>query len=67
MDAHSEDLRRKLVEAVDQRRMKKSEAARAFGVSLSSVKRYAKVVREGRIEQAFSKIKSCLRATCARS
>jgi transposase len=48
MDAHSEDLRRKLVEAVDQRRMKKSEAARAFGVSLSSVKRYVRMVREGR-------------------
>ena len=28
--------------------MNKSEAARAFGVSLSSVKRYAKAVREGR-------------------
>src|ERR671920_1286269 len=48
MDAYSEDLRRKLVEAVEQQRMNKSEAARAFGVSLSSVKRYAKAVREGR-------------------
>ena len=28
--------------------MNKSEAARAFGVSLSSVKRYAKATREGR-------------------
>jgi transposase len=28
--------------------MNKSEAARAFGVSLSSVKRYAKAAREGR-------------------
>ena len=28
--------------------MNKSEAARAFGVSLSSVKRYTKAVREGR-------------------
>jgi transposase len=28
--------------------MNKSEAARAFGVSLSSVKRYAKAVSEGR-------------------
>jgi transposase len=28
--------------------MNKSEAARTFGVSLSSVKRYTKAVREGR-------------------
>ena len=48
MDAYSEDLRQKIVEAVTQRRMSKSEAARAFGVSLSSVKRYAKAVSEGR-------------------
>ncbi len=48
MDAYSEDLRRKIVEAVQQRRMNKSEAARAFGVSLSSVKRYVKAVQEGR-------------------
>lgn len=48
MDSYSEDLRRKIVEAVDRRRMKKSEAARAFGVSLSSVKRYVRMVREGR-------------------
>ena len=48
MDAYSEDLRQKIVEALVRRRMNKSEAARAFGVSLSSVKRYAKAVREGR-------------------
>ncbi len=48
MDAYSEDLRRKIVEAVQERRMNKSEAARAFGVSLSSVKRYTKAVHEGR-------------------
>jgi transposase len=48
MDAYSEDLRKKIVQALQQRRMNKSEAARAFGVSLSSVKRYAKAVREGR-------------------
>jgi transposase len=48
MDAYSEDLRRKIVQALQQRRMNKSEAARAFSVSLSSVKRYAKAVREGR-------------------
>ena len=48
MDAYSEDLRRKIVEAVEERRMNQSEVARAFGVSLSSVKRYVKAVREGR-------------------
>jgi transposase len=48
MDAYSEDLRRKIVQAVEPQRMNKSEAARAFGVSLSSVKRYTKAVREGR-------------------
>jgi transposase len=48
MDAYSEDLRRKIVQALLQRRMNKSEAARAFSVSLSSVKRYAKAAAEGR-------------------
>jgi transposase len=48
MDAYSEDLRLKIVQALTERRMTKSEAARAFSVSLSSVKRYAKAVSEGR-------------------
>jgi transposase len=48
MDAYSEDLRQKIVQALRERRMNNSEAARAFGVSLSSVKRYAKAAREGR-------------------
>ena len=47
MDAYSEHLRSKRVEAVEQR-MKKSEVARAFSVSRSSVKRYAKLAQEGR-------------------
>jgi transposase len=47
MKAYSEDLRRKVVEAIQQRGMAKSEAARTFGVSLSSVKRYVAKVREG--------------------
>jgi transposase len=47
MKAYSEDLRRKVVEAVEQRRMGKSEAARSFGVSLSSVKRYVGKARQG--------------------
>jgi transposase len=47
MKAYSEDLRRKVVEAVQQRGMGKSEAARSFGVSLSSVKRYVAKARQG--------------------
>jgi transposase len=48
MDAYSEDLRKKIVQALSEQRMNNSEAARAFGVSLSSVKRYPKAVSEGR-------------------
>ncbi len=47
MNAYSEDLRRKIVEALG-RGMGKSEAARTFSVSLSSVKRYAIMAEEGR-------------------
>ena len=47
MKAYSEDLRSKVVEAVQQRGMSKSEAARTFGVSLSSVKRYVGKARRG--------------------
>ncbi len=47
MNAYSEDLRKKIVEAL-RRGMTKSEAARTFSVSRSSVKRYAKLVEEGR-------------------
>jgi transposase len=47
MNAYSEDLRRKIVEAVE-RGMPKSEAARTFGVGISSVKRYVATYREGR-------------------
>jgi len=47
MKAYSEDLRAKILEAVD-RGMPKSEAARTFGVSRTSVKRYAAARREGR-------------------
>ena len=46
MKAYSEDLRRKLVQALD-RGLNKSETARLFGTSLSSVKRYAKMAGEG--------------------
>jgi transposase len=47
MNAYSEDLRMKIVEAL-RRGATKSEAARSFGVSRSSVKRYAKLAEEGR-------------------
>jgi transposase len=47
MNAYSEDLREKIIEAL-RRGMGKSEAARTFSVSLSSVKRYAKMDEEGR-------------------
>lgn len=47
MKAYSEDLRRKIVEAVEERGIGKSEAARTFGVSLSSVKRYVGKARQG--------------------
>ena len=47
MDAYSEDLRKKIVDAVEQRGMGQSEAARLFSVSLSSVKRYLRKFRRG--------------------
>jgi transposase len=47
MNAYSEDLRNKIIEALRQG-MTKSEAARTFSVSRSSVKRYAKLAEEGR-------------------
>jgi transposase len=47
MNPYSEDLRKKIIEAL-RRGATKSEAARTFGVSRSSVKRYAKLAEEGR-------------------
>ena len=47
MNAYSEDLRKKILEALG-RGTTKTEAARSFGVSRSSVKRYAKLADEGR-------------------
>ena len=47
MNPYSEDLRKKIVEALN-RGTGKSEAARSFGVSLSSVKRYARMAQEGK-------------------
>jgi transposase len=48
MKAYSEDLRRKVVEAVEQHGASKSEAAHLFGISLSSAKRYTKLASEGK-------------------
>jgi transposase len=47
MRAYSEDLRKKIVSAIE-RGMPKAQAARLFDVSLSSVKRYSRTAREGR-------------------
>ena len=47
MNPYSEDLRKKIIEAL-RRGTTKSGAARSFGVSRSSVKRYAKLAEEGR-------------------
>ena len=47
MNAYSEDLRKKILQAL-RRGTTKSEAARLFGVSRSSVKRYAKLAEQGR-------------------
>ena len=46
MNAYSEELRKKIVQA-KQRGMPTVEAARTFGVGLFSVKHYAEVAREG--------------------
>ena len=46
MNGYSEDLRRKIISAVD-RGMSKAQAARTFGVSLSSVKRYTDKAQRG--------------------
>ncbi|HEY6579833.1 MAG TPA: helix-turn-helix domain-containing protein [Rubrobacter sp.] len=47
MNAYSEDLRKKIIEAL-KRGMTKTEAARAFSVSRSSVERYTKLAQKGR-------------------
>jgi transposase len=47
MKAYSEDLRQKVVQAVHQRGTSKSQAARLFGISLSSVRRYTRLADRG--------------------
>ena len=46
MKPYSEDLRVRIVKAVEEG-MSKSETARLFGVSLSSVKRYVRIAQRG--------------------
>ena len=46
MKAYSKDLRRKIVDAIE-RGMRKAEAARTFGVGISTVKRYASKIQRG--------------------
>ena len=47
MKTYSEDLRQKVLEAVERRGTSKSEAARLFGISFSSVKRYTTLASRG--------------------
>ena len=46
MKAYSEDLRRKIVGAIE-RGMPKAQAAKTFGVGISTVKRYASKAQRG--------------------
>jgi transposase len=46
MKAYSKDLRRKIVDAIE-RGMPKAQAARTFGVGISTVKRYASKAQRG--------------------
>ena len=46
MKAYSKDVRRKIVDAIE-RGMPKAQAARTFGVGISTVKRYATKARRG--------------------
>ncbi len=46
MRAYSEDLRKKIVAAIE-RGVPKAQAARLFDVSLSSIKRYSRTARQG--------------------
>jgi transposase len=49
MKAYSEDLRRKIMDVMDaiERGMSKVQAARTFGVGISTVKRYATKAQKG--------------------
>ncbi len=47
MSGYSEDLRTRIVSAVEEGGMSKAQAARTFSVSLSSVKRYVNKAQRG--------------------
>ena len=47
MKAYSKDLREKIVDAIAQRGLPKTEAARTFGVGISTVKRYMSKAQRG--------------------
>jgi len=47
MKPYSEDLRTRIIQAVQEVGISNSETARLFGVSLSSVKRYARIANRG--------------------
>ncbi len=47
MKAYSEDLRKKKIVEALERGVPKTDAARRFGVSLSSVNRYPRIARQG--------------------
>ena len=47
MKAYSKDLREKIVDAIAQRGMPKTEAACAFGVGISTLKRYMSKAQRG--------------------
>jgi transposase len=46
MKANSEDVRQRVVQAVQQRGSSKPETTRLFSISLSSLKRYTKLALE---------------------
>ena len=48
MNAYSGDLRKKIVEALEERGMPKAEAARTFRAGISSLKRYVATARAGK-------------------
>ncbi len=57
MRAYSEDLRRKIVDAIG-RGMPKAEAARTFGVGISTVKRYATMREADRLTTASDRARA---------
>jgi transposase len=63
MKAYSEDLRQMIVQAVQQRGMSKSQAARLFGIGLSSLKRYARLASQGSLSAPEREVDGLLKPT----